>query len=149
MKTTRLINLKKNILPGIFAMILIFSLFSCATSVNFLNSAVVPAARGSVKIKTDNNKNYVIQITLSDLAEASRLQPAKLTYIVWMITDRDLTKNIGQLNSSKGFMSKQLKGSFKTVSSDKPVKIFITAEDDAAVQYPGSQVVLSTDKFML
>jgi hypothetical protein len=149
MKTTKLINLKKNILPGIFAMILIFSLFSCATSVSFLNSAVVPAARGSVKIKTDNNKNYVIQITLSDLAEASRLQPPKLTYIVWMITDRDLTKNIGQLNSSKGFMSKQLKGSFKTVSSDKPVKIFITAEDDAAVQYPGSQVVLSTDKFML
>jgi hypothetical protein len=149
MKTTRLINLKKNILPGIFAMILIFSLFSCATSVNFLNSAFVPAARGSVKIKTDNNKNYSIQITLSDLAEASRLQPPKLTYIVWMITDRDLTKNIGQLNSSKGFMSKQLKGSFKTVSSDKPVKIFITAEDDAAVQYPGTQVVLSTDKFML
>ena len=149
MKATRLNNLKKNILRGIFAMILIFSLFSCATSVNFLNSAFVPAARGSVKIKTDNNKNYVIQITLSDLAEASRLQPAKLTYIVWMITDRDLTKNIGQLNSSKGFMSKQLKGSFKTVSSDKPVKIFITAEDDAAVQYPGTQVVLSTDKFML
>ena len=149
MKTTKLINLKKNILPGIFAMIFIFSLFSCATSVNFLNSSVVPASRGSVKIKTDNNKNYVIQITLSDLAEASRLEPAKLTYIVWMITDRDLTKNIGQLNSSKGFMSKQLKGSFKTVSSDKPVKIFITAEDDAAVQYPGTQVVLSTDKFML
>jgi hypothetical protein len=149
MKTTRLINLKKNILPGIFAMILIFSLISCATSVNFLNSAVVPAARGSVKIKTDNNKNYSIQITLTDLAEASRLQPPKLTYIVWMITDRELTKNIGQLNSSKGFMSKQLKGSFKTVSSDKPVKIFITAEDDAAVQYPGNQVVLSTDKFML
>jgi hypothetical protein len=149
MKTTKLINLKKNILPGIFAMIFIFSLFSCATSVNFLNSSVVPAARGSVKIKTDNKKNYVIQITLSDLAEASRLEPAKLTYIVWMITDRDLTKNIGQLNSSKGFMSKQLKGSFKTVSSDKPVKIFITAEDDAAVQYPGTQVVLSTDKFML
>jgi hypothetical protein len=149
MKATRLNNLKKNILRGIFAMILIFSLFSCATSVSFLNSALVPAARGSVKIKTDNNKNYVIQITLSDLAEASRLEPAKLTYIVWMITDRDLTKNIGQLNSSKGFMSKQLKGSFKTVSSDKPVKIFITAEDDAAVQYPGTQVVLSTDKFML
>jgi hypothetical protein len=106
MKATRLNNLKKNILPGIFAMILIFSLFSCATSVTFLNSSVVPAAKGSVKVKTDNNKNYVIQISLSDLAESTRLQPAKLTYIVWMITDRDLTKNIGQLNSSKGFMSK-------------------------------------------
>ena len=149
MKATRLNNLKKNIFPGIFILMILFSLISCTTSVSFLSSSVVPAARGSVKIKRDNNKNYVIQISLTDLAEAARLQPSKVTYIVWMITDRDLTKNIGQLNSSKGFMSKQLKGSFKTVSSDKPVKVFITAEDDAAVQYPGTQVILSTDKFQL
>ena len=149
MKATRLNNIRKNIVLGIFAAIIVFSVNSCATSVSFLNSSVVPAAQGSVKIKTDKNKNYVIQISLSNLAESTRMQPSKLTYIVWMVTDRELTKNIGQLNSSKGFMSKSLKGSFKTVSSDKPVKIFITAEDDAAIQYPGTQVVLSTDKFQL
>ena len=149
MKTKRLNSLTKNILRGVFVMILIFSFFSCATSVIFLNSPVVPAARGSVKIKTDKNKNYDIEISLSGLAESSRLQPSKLTYIVWMVTDQALTKNIGQLNSSKGFMSKELKGSLKTVSADKPVKIFISAEDDAGVQYPGPQVVLSTDKFIL
>ena len=149
MKATRLNNIRKNIILGIFAAIIVFSVNSCATSVSFLNSSIAPAAQGNVKIKTDNNKNYVIQISLSNLAESTRLQPSKLTYIVWMVTDRELTKNIGQLNSSKGFMSKALKGSFKTVSSDKPVKIFITAEDDAAIQYPGTQVVLSTDKFQL
>jgi hypothetical protein len=149
MKATRLNNIRKNIILGIFAAIFVFSVNSCATSVSFLNSSVVPAAQGKVKIKTDNNKNYVIQISLSNLAESTRLQPSKLTYIVWMVTDRELTKNIGQLNSSKGFMSKSLKGSFKTVSSDKPVKIFITAEDDASIQYPGTPVVLSTDKFQL
>ena len=149
MKATRLNNIRKNIVLGIFAAIIVFSVNSCATSVSFLNSSVVPAAQGTVKVKTDKNKNYVIQISLSNLVESTRLQPSKLTYIVWMVTDRELTKNIGQLNSSKGFMSKALKGSFKTVSSDKPVKIFITAEDDAAVQYPGTQVVLSTDKFQL
>jgi hypothetical protein len=149
MKATRLNNLKKTIFLGILTIMIVFSFNSCATSVSFLNSSVVPAARGSVKVKRDSNKNYVIQISMTDLAEVSRLQPSKLTYIVWMVTDRDLTKNIGQLNSSKGFMSKQLKGSFKTVSSDKPVKIFITAEDDASIQYPGSQVVLSTDRFQL
>ena len=149
MKTTRLNDLKKNILLGIFAIMIVFSLSSCATSVSFLTSSVVPAARGTVKVKRDNNKNYVIQISLTDLAEATKLQPSKLTYIVWMITDRQLTKNIGQLNSSKGFMSKQLKGSFKTVSSDKPVQIFITAEDDAGIQYPGPEVILSTEKFQL
>jgi hypothetical protein len=149
MRASRLSNLKKNILLSIFSIMIVFLFNSCATSVSFLNSSVVPAARGSVKVKRDNNKNYEIQISLTDLAESARLQPSRLTYIVWMITDRELTKNIGQLNSSKGFMSKQLKGSFKTVSADKPVKIFITAEDDAAIQYPGTQVVLSTDKFQL
>ena len=149
MKATRLNNLKKTIFLGILTIMIVFSFNSCATSVSFLNSSVVPAAQGSVKVKRDSNKNYVIQISLTDLAEVTRLQPSKLTYIVWMVTDRDLTKNIGQLNSSKGFMSKQLKGSFKTVSSDKPVKIFITAEDDASIQYPGSMVVLSTDRFQL
>ena len=149
METTGLNNRKKNICMGIFILLIVYTLNSCSTSVKFLNSSVVPAARGSVKIKTDNNKNYSIQISVTDLAEVTRLQPSKLTYIVWMVTDRDLTKNIGQLKSSKNFMSKQLKGSFKTVSSDKPVKIFITAEDDAAVQYPGEQVVLTTDRFQL
>jgi hypothetical protein len=149
MKATKLNHLKKNILRGILATIIIFSFFSCATSVSFLNSAVVPAATGSVKIKTDNNNNYNIKISISGLAESSRLQPSRLTYIVWMMTDRDMTKNIGQLISSKGFMSKQLKGSFSTVSAFKPVKIFITAEDDAGTQFPGPEIVLSTDKFML
>jgi hypothetical protein len=51
-------------------------------------------------------------------------------------------KNIGRVNSSN-----KLKVSFETVSSFKPIKIFITAEDDEDVQYPGQQVVLSTDKF--
>ena len=149
MKKTRLKNLTKDTLLGIFAIMIVFLFNSCATNISFLNSTVAPAARGSVKVKSDNNKNYVIQISLTDLAESTRLTPSKLTYIVWMVTDRGLTKNVGQLNSSKGFMSKQLKGSFKTVSSDKPVQVFITAEDDAGVQYPGTQVVLSTDKFQL
>ena len=62
-----------------------------------------------------------------------------------MVTNEGLTKNIGQLNSSKSFLSKNLKASLKTVSSFNPVKIFITAENDPGVQYPGYQVVLSTD----
>jgi hypothetical protein len=40
-----------------------------------------------------------------------------------------------------------LKASFETVSSTKPTKIFLTAEDDASIQYPGSQVVISTNNF--
>jgi hypothetical protein len=64
-----------------------------------------------------------------------------------MVTDRQKTENIGQLNSSTSFLSKELKASFETVSSSKPTKIFISAENDGSIQYPGEQVVLSTNSF--
>jgi hypothetical protein len=149
MKTPKFKNTLRNILSGIFTVIILIFFVSCAKDISFLTSSVVPAARGTVKVKQDNNKNNVIEVSITDLAEVSRLEPSKLTYIVWMETDQGLTKNIGQLNSSKGFMSKSLKGTFKTVSSFTPIKIFITAEDDPSTQYPGTQVVLSTDKFQL
>lgn len=132
---------------GFLMLIIAFSLSSCTKKIAFLTSSIVPAARGYVYIKTDKNKNNVIDVHLTELAEVQRLQPARQTYVVWMVTDREITKNIGQIKSSTGMMSKQLKASFETVSSFKPVKIFITAEDNADIQYPGSQIVLETDKF--
>jgi hypothetical protein len=140
-------SLTKNILAGILAIAIIFSFQSCATKINFLNSIVVPAAEGFVKVKKDNNNNYAIRIELSNLAESGRLQPAKRTYVVWMETDREVMKNIGQINSSTSLLSKRLKADFETVSPVKPTRIFITAEDDATIQYPGAQVVLSTNSF--
>ena len=66
---------------------------------------------------------------------------------MWIVTDRDVTKNIGQIESSTKILSTKLKASFETVSSFKPIQIFITTEDDASVQSPGAQVVLTTNKF--
>ena len=129
------------------AVLVLFYFSSCARKVSFQTSSVVPAARGNVKVKEDNNNNYNIQISLSNLAEPKRLQPSKNTYVVWMETDNNVTKNIGQINSSTGFLSGKLKASFETVSSTKPTKIFLTAEDDAGIQYPGTQVVLTTNDF--
>jgi len=146
MTTQKLNGLTGNILSGIVVIAIIFSFQSCATKINFLNSSVVPGADGFVKVKKDNNNNYAIQIELVNLAEPDRLEPAKKTYVVWMETDREV-KNIGQINSSTSLLSKRLKAAFETVSPVKPTKIFITAEDDATIQYPGSQVVLSTNRF--
>jgi hypothetical protein len=115
---------------------------SFAEEIHFLNSPIVPSATGDVKIKTDSDHNYVIQISISNLPEVTKLQPEKQTYVVWMVTDEDTIKNIAQINSSTHYLS-----SFETVSSFKPAKIFITAEDDANIQYPGTQVVLSTISF--
>jgi hypothetical protein len=139
MKTIRTNVLKLTLLGIMVAMLASFS--SCSKKVAFLTSSVVPAAEGFVQVKKDKNENYSILLKISNLAEVDKLQPPKKTYVVWMETDRGLTKNIGQLVSSKN-----LNANFETVSSFKPIKIFLTAEDNENIQYPGN-VVLSTDVF--
>ncbi len=146
MKITSLMVQTKKVLFVSALLFIIISLSSCAKKVMFLSSSVVPAAQGYVKIKQDKNKNNVIDIQLINLAGADRLQPPKNVYIVWMET-ANYTKNIGQINSSSAFLSKKLKGSFKTISSFKPSRIFITAEDEANIQYPVGPIVLTTNSF--
>lgn len=120
---------------------------SCAKKITFAISSVVPAAEGSVKVKKDKNNNYNIDLRLMRLADPKRLTPSKQMYIVWMETDGNGTKNIGQLKTSSSMLSKTLKSSLKTISPFKPTKIFITAEDDRSIQYPGGQTVLTTNNF--
>jgi len=132
---------------GICLTLLILSLGACSKKTDFALSAVVPAARGFVTVKTDKNENYVIKVSITDLAEPDRLQPPHQTYVVWLVTELNLTKNIGQLKSSTGSVNKQLKASFKAVSPYNPVKVFVTAENDPVTQYPSDLVVLSTEEF--
>ena len=142
MKATRLNQLTKGVFLSILMTLLVFSFTSSAQKIPFLTSTITPAAQGYVKVKQDSNKNYVVKIHISDLAEIERMQPTKKTYVAWMVTDRDVTKNIGRVS-----ISKNLTGYLETLSSFKPIKIFITAEVDESVPYPGEQVVLTTDTF--
>jgi hypothetical protein len=142
MKTTKFNTLTKTLFSGILVTIMILSFSSCAKKEYFLLSSVVPAAQGQITVKNDKNNNYVIQMQISNLADIERLQPAKKSYVVWMETAGNLAKNIGRISSSK-----KLKVSFETVSTMRPTKIFITAEEDETTQYPGSMVVLTTNRF--
>ena len=121
---------------------MIVSFTSCTKKVVFLKSSVVPAAEGYVKVKTDQNNNYIIKIDLSNLAGIDRLQPSKKTYVIWMLTDQETPENIGRVSTSNN-----LNATFETVSSYKPTKIFITAEENGEAQYPGETIVLTTDRF--
>mgnify|MGYP003605335035 CR=1 FL=1 len=123
------------------------SFTSCSQKIAFQNSTVVPAAQGIVTIKKDNNKNYAIKIKISNLAEVQRLQTTKNVYVVWIETEENRIKNIGQIKSNTGFISSKLKASFETVTSFQPTKVFITAEENQDVVYPGYQMVLTTNKF--
>ena len=139
-------TLAQNIFLCLIGIMTIFLFESCAKKIAFQASSIVPGAEGTVKVKKDNNSNYTIQVELSNLAEPRKLEPAMKSYVIWMETEQEPVKNIGQINSSSSFLSKRLKGSFETVSSIKPTRIFITAEDDGTIQYPGTKI-LTTSSF--
>lgn len=122
-------------------------LSSCSTKYAFATSSVVPAAEGTVKVKKDKNNNFNIELKVQRLADPKRLSPARELYIVWMETEQNGQKNIGQLKTSSSLFSGELKSSLKTVSPFKPVTFFITAEDNADVPYPSGQEVLRTNAF--
>lgn len=146
MKTAKF-NFLSNFLLGATAVVLLLSVTSCAKKIAFQKSTVVPAARGQVTVKKDDNKNYVVKIKINGLAEVNRLEPSRNSYVVWMETDDTQVKNIGRIKSDSNFMSSNLKATFETVTAVKPEKIFITAEDNPDTQSPSSQLVLETNKF--
>ena len=142
MKTTGLNAKTMKIFFGLIIVMIMLPISLQAQKIPFLQSNVAPAAEGYVKIKTDRNNNNVIKIRIKNLAEIDRLDPEMQTYVVWMITDRETTENIGRINSSNS-----LNVSFEAVTAYKPIKIFITAEENESSRFPGSKIVLSTGNF--
>lgn len=147
MKSIKPNTLKKSIILILPIILMIFSFERSEAQVAFLNSIVVPSARGTVDVKKDKYKNFVLDLEFSNLAEPSRLTPPKNTYVVWMVTEDNITKNIGQVKTKTTFLKKSLKASFETKSSFRPIKIFITAEYEPNILEPGPIVVLTTDNF--
>jgi hypothetical protein len=141
-------NIQKRInLLSLIILVLILGLSACTSKYAFQTSPTVPAARGNVKVKQDGNKNYLIKVDISNLAEVKRLEPSREAYVVWMVGADDVTKNMGQIKSSSAMLSPKLKATFQTVSPNKPHRIFITAENDATTTSPGSMIILSTENF--
>jgi hypothetical protein len=122
---------------------------SCAKKVAFNPSTTVPGATGGVKIKKDQNDNYAIQLHVRNLPEADDLQPPKRSYTVWMETVDNRALNVGGLEISKGLFSRKRKGSMETTSSFRPVRIFVTPEDEQAPSVPSTTPVLSTKLFKM
>ena len=132
----------------LFSFITIAYLASCSStkSVPFTTSTVSPGAEGTVKIKKDQNGNYSIDVNIKDLVDPGKLTPSSDTYVVWIETKESGTKNIGQIQSSSGMFSGR-KASITTVSNERPIKVFVTAEDDPKKELPGTQIVLTTETF--
>lgn len=147
MKVIKFNSLIESIISILIVFFVVVFLSSCSKKIVFTTSSIVPAAQGKVKIKKDKNKNYDVEVNINHLAEPKRLSPPRETYVVWIETQSNGTKNIGQMNSSSGFLSSKLKASLHAVTPFKPTRVFVTAEDNGNIQFPGMEVVLRTETF--
>jgi hypothetical protein len=111
---------------------------SCASTKKFPVSTITPAAEISVKIKQQKNGNYLVSLEALNLAEPSRLSPAKNYYVVWLVTEAGGTRNLGSLSFKRG------RGELEAVSPFKGSAIFITAEEESNTTYPAGQEIART-----
>ncbi len=151
----------KKILSGIIATMILFTFYSCAkksvavakteapSPTETPEAIVVPVEnKGQVQIKRDATGNYIVQIKLRELEEVNKLEAtSKKAYIVWINTDNEMTKNLGQINSNSGWLSDKSKASFEAVSAFKPTKVFITEEEKSDTGKPGKKVIWSTNSY--
>lgn len=144
MKNHLSVYLRKGMQLSLLLMLLTLVATSCARKFRFESSVVVPSAEGTVKIKKDKNKNYAVTVKTVNLVEPDKLIPPRNLYVVWMRTEYNGTKNVGQFKTSSGLLSKKLKASLNTVTPYKPIQVFITAENDGNISYPSPQNVLTT-----
>ena len=130
-------NSLKNLILGAIVLVLA----SCASTAKFPVSNIIPAAEITAKMKQDDNKNYVIEVTAKNMASANRLNPPKKTYVVWIVTDNKVVKNIGQLS-----IKNAKKSTLQTTTAFKVKEIFITAEEEGAISEPKG-IEISRTKF--
>jgi hypothetical protein len=120
---------------------------SAQKKVPFNTSTVVPGAEGTVKVKKDGNGNYHIDVDIVNLADPSKLTPARKAYVVWVETEEKGAKNIGQIHPGSSMFSKTKKASISTVSPIKPIRVFVSAEDDPSTEEASTVIVLTTNSF--
>lgn len=104
---------------------------SCATTAKFPVSQVTPAADITVKTKKQGKPNYLVTITANSFAASQRLTPSKKYYVVWVLSDGGVTRNVGHFTHKN-----EVKATYKASFPYKPVEIFITAEDEEGLCEP-------------
>ena len=113
----------KNILTILLGLATLLA--GCASSAKFPVSTVAPAAVITAKKTLDKNKNYVVELVALNLTSPERLNPPKDHYNVWIVTEQNEYKNLGQIMNANA-----KKVVFRTLTPFNPKEIILTAEDE-------------------
>jgi len=119
-------------------LVFMFTLLSCSSTSQFPVSDVLPAARIEAKLSEDDNNNTEIEITAHHLANPKRLSPSKNLYVVWVVTENGMVKNVGKM-----IQDGHKKVKLDIITPFEVKEILITAEDNGNVTKPGDMLITS------
>lgn len=113
--------------------IILFStvLVSCTTTTKFPVSTVTPGADIQIDVKKVGASNYKTSVTSYNLASADRLDPPQAAYVIWVVSNSDVLRNVG--NFTKAGDNKLF---FSAYFPYQISEIFITAESTAGACKP-------------
>lgn len=129
------------VLNFLFAAILISA---CSREIVFPASERMPNAEAVLRIDQLENQGYDIDLNVYNIPEAKGIGPSSLSYVVWMVTRRDGTINIGSLQRDQ-----DNRGSLSYQSAYEPIRIFVTEESNGETVLPSSEIVLDSEEFDL
>lgn len=113
----------------------------CASApLMFENSSVLPAADPRATISQDENLNHLVEIQVEHMAQASRLSPPRMVYVVWAEGEEGRILPLGQLR-----VNEDRKGAFRGVTALDRFRILISAEVDPQASHPSQPYMLVSD----
>lgn len=128
------------VIPGVVGLMLLWPFGDSAKKITMTPAKEVPAAQGTVAVKTGHNGNAQVDITTKALAQPSALTPPEETYVVWFQPPDQSPKNMGALK-----VDNNLNGKLETVAPYHHFKVFITAEKQGNVASPHGTKVLTAE----
>ncbi len=127
--------------PILFAVLgSVLMLSVCAKHVHLTPATTVPAATATANITHDSNGNTVVTLDVKHLARPENLTPPASVYIVWVQPRDGAPIKQGQLQ-----VNDDLSAHFRTPTTYKTFRLFVTAENSASVTSPSGQQVLSQE----
>jgi hypothetical protein len=126
-------------ISGVF-LVVSLALAGCATKVQLVNTPLVPAADGEVRISTDDNNNTKVKLEVKHLAPPSSLTPPQSMYVVWTRADGDQPRNEGMLQ-----IGDNREGKIEFVTPAEQFELLVTAEESVDVRFPSNMVALRAD----
>jgi predicted small lipoprotein YifL len=132
-----------------FLLMALFMAASCSTKIYFPESPIVPGADPKAEVKKNKEGDYVVELDVNNLALPERLTPPKRNYVVWVNTEGQGVRNVGELKNRRGMFSNSNRASFEGSIPLRPTQIFVTAENNTDLQFPGEHTVLKSDVFRI